>query len=149
MMRFKPLDYVLNNDKTHQNMQGYTKAQYHLFTDGKECLDLADSVSYADLLRKCAQWTKEAYEAEAIAATTAKTESNTESNTELNAESNTESNTETNTELKTESNTASANENSHTDKTLQAVSEQSVCNGNIDTKDLNSNFKPPKGGGTH
>ena len=65
MMRFKPLDYVLNNDKTHQNMRGYTKAQYHLFTDGKETLELEDSVSYADLLRKCAQWTKEAYEMEA------------------------------------------------------------------------------------
>ena len=157
MMRFKPLDYVLNNDKTHQNMQGYTKAQYHLFTDGKECLDLADSVSYADLLRKCAQWTKESYEAEAIAAKTAKTESNTELKTELNTElktelntelkteSNTESNAELNaelnTELKTESNTTSANENSHTDKTLQAVSEKK-CDGNIDTKDFNS---APKG----
>jgi hypothetical protein len=65
MMRFKPLDYVLNNDKTHQNMRGYTKAQYHLFTDGNECLELEDSVSYPDLLRKCAQWTKETYEAEA------------------------------------------------------------------------------------
>ena len=64
MMRFKPLDYVLNNDKTHQNMRGYTKAQYHLFTDGKETLELEDSVQYADLLRKCAQWTKEAYAAE-------------------------------------------------------------------------------------
>jgi hypothetical protein len=65
MMRFKPLDYVLNNDKTHQNMRGYTKAQYHLFTDGKETLELEDSVQYPDLLRKCAQWTKEAYAAEA------------------------------------------------------------------------------------
>lgn len=64
MMRFKPLDYVLNNDKTHQNMRGYSKAQYHLFTDGKENLELDDSVSYMDLLRKCAQWTKETYEAE-------------------------------------------------------------------------------------
>jgi hypothetical protein len=64
MMRFKPLDYVLNGDKTHQNMRGYTKAQYHLFTDGKETLELEDSVSYIDLLRKVAQWTKEAYESE-------------------------------------------------------------------------------------
>jgi len=64
MMRFKPIDYVLNNDKTHQNMRGYTKAQYHLFTDGKETLELEDSVTYADLLRKCAQWTKQAYEEE-------------------------------------------------------------------------------------
>lgn len=59
---FKPLDYVLNNDKTHQNMRGYTKAQYHLFTDGKETLELEDSVPYAELLRKVALWTKEAYE---------------------------------------------------------------------------------------
>jgi hypothetical protein len=65
MLRFKPLDYVLINDKSHQNMRGYTKAQYHLFTDGYESLDLEDHVSYADLLRKCAQWTKETYEAEA------------------------------------------------------------------------------------
>ena len=73
MMRFKPLDYVLNNDKTHQNMRGYTKAQYHIFTDGNECLELEDSVSYPDLLRKCAQWTKETYEAEArLAAKVAK-----------------------------------------------------------------------------
>ena len=64
MMRFKPLDYVLINDKTHQNMRGYTKAQYHLFTDGKETLQLEDSVPYSELLRKCAQWTKEAYAAE-------------------------------------------------------------------------------------
>ena len=64
MMRFKPLDYVLNNDKTHNNMRGYTKAQYHLFTDGEETLKLEDSVSYPELLRKCAQWTKEAYAAE-------------------------------------------------------------------------------------
>jgi hypothetical protein len=66
MMCFKPLDYVLNNDKTHQNMRGYTKAQYHLFTDGKETLELEDSVQYADLLRKCAQWTKEAYASESM-----------------------------------------------------------------------------------
>jgi hypothetical protein len=64
MMRFKPLEYVLNNDKTHQNMRGYTKAQFHLFTDGKETLELEDSVTYPDLLRKCAQWTKEAYAGE-------------------------------------------------------------------------------------
>jgi hypothetical protein len=64
MMRFKPLDYVLLNDKTHNNMKGYTKAQYHMFTDGTECLKLEDSVPYGELLRKCAQWTKETYEAE-------------------------------------------------------------------------------------
>jgi hypothetical protein len=61
MMRFKPLDYVIKNDKTHQNMRGYTKAQFHLFTDGNEDLELDDSVTYTDLLRKCAQWAKEAY----------------------------------------------------------------------------------------
>lgn len=67
MLCFKPLDYVLINDKTHQNMRGYTKAQYHLFTDGKECLELEDSVPYGELLRKCAQWTKETFEAKAAA----------------------------------------------------------------------------------
>lgn len=67
-MRFMPLDYVLMNDKTHENMRGYTKAQYHLFTDGNETLKLKDSVTFADLLRKCAQWTKEMYEAEDYAA---------------------------------------------------------------------------------
>ena len=61
---FKPLDYVLNNDKSHQNMQGYTKAQYHIFTDGEKTLALDETVTFTDLLRKCAQWTKEAYEAD-------------------------------------------------------------------------------------
>lgn len=70
MLRFKPLDYVLINDKTHQNMRGYTKAQFHLFTDGKETLELDDSVPYIDLLRRVAQWTKEAYEAEQNSKTT-------------------------------------------------------------------------------
>jgi hypothetical protein len=60
-LRFKPLDYVLHNDKTHQNMRGYTKAQYHLFTDGQETLDLDDGVPYIELMRRCAQWAKEAY----------------------------------------------------------------------------------------
>lgn len=69
MLRFKPLDYVLINDKTHQNMRGYTKAQFHLFTDGKETLELDDSVPYIDLLRRCAQWTKEAYALEQNAKT--------------------------------------------------------------------------------
>jgi hypothetical protein len=76
MLRFKPLDYVLNGDKTHQNMCGYTKAQYHLFTDGKETLELENSVPYAELLRKVAQWTKEAYE---IESRTELEEKNTES----------------------------------------------------------------------
>lgn len=67
MMCFKPLDYVLINDKSHQNMRGYTKAQYHLFTDGNESLELEDSVPYGELLRKCAQWTKETYETEILA----------------------------------------------------------------------------------
>lgn len=67
MLRFKPLDYVVHNDKTHQNMRGYTKAQYHLFTDGQETLDLDDSVPFVELLRRCAQWTKEAYDIDASA----------------------------------------------------------------------------------
>lgn len=56
---FKPLHYVVNNDKTHQNMQGYTKAQHCLFTGQRDALSLSNSASYADLMRKCAQWTKE------------------------------------------------------------------------------------------
>jgi hypothetical protein len=73
MLRFKPLDYVLNNDKMHQNMCGYTKAQFHLFTEGKETLQLEDNVTYTDMLRKCAQWTKEAYDKEKAANETHKT----------------------------------------------------------------------------
>ena len=56
---FKPLDYVVNNDKTHQNMQGYTKAQHCLFTGQRDGIELSKSVSYADMMRKCAQWTKD------------------------------------------------------------------------------------------
>lgn len=56
---FKPLDYVVNNDKTHQNMQGYTKAQHCLFTGQRDGLSLSKSISYADMMRKCAQWTKD------------------------------------------------------------------------------------------
>ena len=55
-MRFQPLDYVLNNDKTHQNMRGYANAQYHILT-GKDLI--LDNCSYAGLMRKCAHWTKE------------------------------------------------------------------------------------------
>jgi hypothetical protein len=54
---FKPLDYVLKNDKIHQNMRGYTKAQYHIFTENE--LKLDESVLYPQLLLQCAQMTKE------------------------------------------------------------------------------------------
>lgn len=58
---FKPLDYVTNRDKIHRNMADYCKAQYHHFTEGAEKLALEDSVSYRDMLRRCAEWTREAY----------------------------------------------------------------------------------------
>lgn len=60
-MLFKPVDYVIPNDKMHQNMCGYTKAQNHIFTDGENTLEIAQGTSYVDLLRMCAKWTKEAY----------------------------------------------------------------------------------------
>ena len=69
MLRFKPLDYILNNDKSHQNMRGYTKAQYLMYAKRdtnftKDALKIEDSVPYGDLLRKCAQWTQESFKRE-------------------------------------------------------------------------------------
>ena len=152
MMRFKPLDYVLNNDKTHQNMRGYTKAQYHLFTDGKERLDLADSVSYADLLRKCAQWTKEAYEAEAstdakLASTDAELASTDAELASTDAELASTEAKLASTEAKLAGSSDSNTGDTHnTCNNLQAgrVEDVSEDNGNIDTIDFNGS-SPPKG----
>ena len=58
-LRFKPVDYVALGDKTHRNMQGYTKAQHCLFTGQRGELRLSETASYADMMRKCAQWTKD------------------------------------------------------------------------------------------
>jgi len=57
---FKPLDYVAANDKIHRNMQDYCKAQHFHATDG-QTLKLEASVPYADMLRKCAEWMREAH----------------------------------------------------------------------------------------
>jgi len=56
---FKPLDSVCVDDKVHSNMLSYAKAQYHYLKDGKEELEISAKVSFADLLRKCAQWSRE------------------------------------------------------------------------------------------
>lgn len=61
--RFKPLEYVAGGDKLHANMRDYCKAQYFHSTEGKT-LTLEDSVSYRDMLRKCAEWMREAYKEE-------------------------------------------------------------------------------------
>jgi len=57
---FRPLDYVVANDKIHNNMRDYCKAQYFHCSEGKT-LQLADTVGYGDMLRKCAEWMKEGY----------------------------------------------------------------------------------------
>lgn len=63
---FKPLDSVCAGDKVHSNMLSYAKAQYHYLKDGKEELEIHDRVPFAELLRKCAQWSVE-WEAQARA----------------------------------------------------------------------------------
>lgn len=62
---FKPMDHVTVNDKIHRNMRDYCKAQHFHATDG-QTLQLADGVSYEDMLRKCAEWMREAYLSDAI-----------------------------------------------------------------------------------
>lgn len=57
MLRFKPLDYMVNNDKTHQNMLGYTKAQHRLYTTG-QAFAVPAGTPYTGLMRQCAKWTK-------------------------------------------------------------------------------------------
>ena len=51
---FKPIDAITVGDKIYSIMLSYFKAQYHLFKDKKEELSIDDSISYADVLRKCA-----------------------------------------------------------------------------------------------
>ena len=87
---FKPSDHVLKKDKMHQNMQGYTKAQYHIFSDGEKTLELSDDVSFTDLLRKCALWTKEAYEKDrTVADNTTNTDLNNNAKNDFNTPSGT------------------------------------------------------------
>ena len=54
-MRFKPLQYIVTKDKTHNNMMGYTKAQFRLYT-GKTPEIGALEDAYPDLMRQCAKW---------------------------------------------------------------------------------------------
>jgi len=58
MLRFKPLDYIVNKDKTHQNMTGYTNAQFRLHTGQTPESGSLDG-EYAEQMRWCAQWTKQ------------------------------------------------------------------------------------------
>lgn len=57
--RFKPLEYVAVDDKIHRNMQDYCKAQHFHATEG-QTLQLAGSVPYAEMLRKCSEWMRAA-----------------------------------------------------------------------------------------
>ena len=58
-LRFKPLEYITKGDKLHTTMCDYTRAQYYHMKNGTEKLELDNNtVSYTDLLRKCAEWTK-------------------------------------------------------------------------------------------
>ena len=58
-LRFKPLGYVAQDDKIHEAMRGYTKAQFKLHTEGQHSLYLDRSAQYPELLKKCAKWTQE------------------------------------------------------------------------------------------
>ena len=56
-MFFQPVDSINVGDKVHGAMLDYAKAQYQHFK-GVE-LDISDRLSYLDVLRKCAEWSKE------------------------------------------------------------------------------------------
>ena len=56
-LRIRPLDYIVNNDKIHKNMQGYSRAQQRLFTGQSPTIDT--NMPYACLMRECAKWTKQ------------------------------------------------------------------------------------------
>ena len=56
-MLFKPLDSISAGDKVHALMLSYTKAQYQHFREVE--LDISERLSYIDMLRKCAEWSKE------------------------------------------------------------------------------------------
>jgi hypothetical protein len=58
-IRFKPLDCVSPGDRVHAALLDYAKAQYHHFKEGNETLDIESSLSFAQILRKCAEWSKE------------------------------------------------------------------------------------------
>jgi hypothetical protein len=56
---FKPIEDIAVNDRVHSSMLSYAKAQYHHFKDGKEELQISDSLGYAEILRECAKWSRE------------------------------------------------------------------------------------------
>lgn len=56
-MFFKPLDSIVVGDKVHTLMLSYAKAQYQHFAEAE--LEISEKISYIDMLRKCAEWSKE------------------------------------------------------------------------------------------
>jgi hypothetical protein len=56
-MFFQPVETIHVGDKVHGAMLDYAKAQYQHFK-GVE-LEICDTVSFVDLLRKCAEWSRE------------------------------------------------------------------------------------------
>ena len=66
---FKPVDSICVGDKIHKHILSYAKAQYHYYKKGDDIPDIPDSLSFGDLLRKCAklsrEWNKEIKESNA------------------------------------------------------------------------------------
>jgi hypothetical protein len=58
-IRFKPISTICCGDKPHAALLDYAKAQYHYFKDGEETLDISSTLSCSEILRKCAEWSKE------------------------------------------------------------------------------------------
>jgi hypothetical protein len=58
-IRFKPISTICCGDKAHAALLDYAKAQYHYFKDGNETLDISDTLSCSEILRKCAEWSRE------------------------------------------------------------------------------------------
>jgi len=58
-IRFKPISTICSGDKVHAALLDYAKAQYHYFKDGNETLDISDTLSCSEIIRKCAEWSKE------------------------------------------------------------------------------------------
>jgi len=56
-MLFKPLDSIAVGDKTHALMLSYAKAQYQHFKEAE--LEISDRLPFIDMLRKCAEWSRE------------------------------------------------------------------------------------------
>lgn len=58
-IRFKPLDSVSTGDKLHSALLDYAKAQYHHFKEGNETLDIDSALPFIQIIRKCAEWSRE------------------------------------------------------------------------------------------